>query len=144
MLLLVFVLCVVVQELVFVLCVVQELVFVLCVVQELVFVLCVVQETVKALKGYLEHAHQAHPMAAIFVLGTHRDVADKRAVDPPDKLLKVKYVFVSCACRVIHSYIIHLKLVGSFYMLVVCPLSPLPSTAQVSALRVRVISGRNW
>ena len=60
----------------------------------------------KALKGYLEHAHQAHPMAAFFVLGTHRDVADKRAVDPPDKLVKVKYVFVSCACRVIHSYII--------------------------------------
>ena len=97
----------------------------------------------KALKGYLEHAHQAHPMAAIFVLGTHRDVADKRAVDPPDKLVKVKYVFVSCACRVIHSYIIHLKLVGSFYMLVACPLSPLPSTAQVPALRVRVLSGRN-
>lgn len=52
----------------------------------------------KALKEYLQYAHQAHPMAAIFVLGTHRDVADKRAVGPPDKLVKVKYVFVSLAC----------------------------------------------
>ena len=50
---------------------------------------CVVQDTMKALKRYLQKVHQAHPMAAIFVLGTHRELAHKRAVEPPDTLIKV-------------------------------------------------------
>ena len=43
----------------------------------------------KALKAYLQAIYKTHPMAAIFVLGTHREMKDKRAVDPPDKLVKV-------------------------------------------------------
>lgn len=43
----------------------------------------------EALKGYLQAVYQAHPMAAIFVLGTHRELTDRRAVEPPDKLVKV-------------------------------------------------------
>lgn len=50
----------------------------------------------KALKGYLQEVYQAHPMAAIFVLGTHREMTDKRAVDPPDKLVKVCCGVVLC------------------------------------------------